>query len=554
MDFSRIEAQKLLLEERPFDLEDALERALQICCMSAAKKRINVTCVVDDAVPRMLLGDVGRLQQVLLNSLGNSLKFTPDGGVVQLRCELLCAQAGQSPLLQVCVRDNGIGISQEGLAKLFASFTQVDSSPSRKYDGAGLGLAISRRLCEAMGGSMSAESAGLGCGSTFRMTFALREAPQSRGAGPQPSLDWNGRILAGRRVLVADACEPMRLAIAQWLHQWGCAHVCSAGGAEELAAQLEGGGVWDAVVTDASSPLLLAIQAHVGRCAVACAPEACADSSAAAASPPAPLRVFALTWPAMPQLLPDTVVVRTTTSTDGARRSAFHDPAESCPHNLLPGCASVPKPVRQSRLRDALAAAFAPQLLQGVEEAKDRHAAAGQFGGSLVSSHSVASLELPPAFAAAANDDARTAGTAQPVLARSLRILLAEDHAVNQKVVIALLKRNGHQVVCVAHDGIDALEKLRSTPGGAAAFDVILMDLHMPRMGGIDCAAAITAEWPHSGTPIIAVTADAFEESRQRCMDAGFAGWLSKPFRVDGMTRVLAEVCGGVTSRPTGAQ
>ena len=111
-------------------------------------------------------------------------------------------------------------------------------------------------------------------------------------------------------------------------------------------------------------------------------------------------------------------------------------------------------------------------------------------------------------------------------------------------MVIGLLNKYGHQVTCVACDGVDALEKLRALPHGPNSFDVILMDLHMPRMGGIDCAAAITAEWPHCSTPVIAVTADAFEESRQRCLDAGFAGWLAKPFRVDGMVKVLSDVCG----------
>ena len=210
LDFSRIEAQKLLLEERPFYLEEALERTLQICCMSAAKKRINVTVRVDEGLPSCLIGDAGRLQQVLLNALGNSLKFTPNGGVVQLHCGVATGERGQR-MLHIAVADSGIGISPAGLAKLFASFSQVDSSPSRKYDGAGLGLAISRRLCEAMGGTMRAESPGLGHGSTFHITLALKEAPAAVTDGGGAALPYApAPTLAGRRLLVVDACAPVR--------------------------------------------------------------------------------------------------------------------------------------------------------------------------------------------------------------------------------------------------------------------------------------------------------------------------------------------------------
>ena len=584
LDFSRIEAQKLLLEERPFDLEDALERALQICSMPAAKKRINVTCTVAPDVPRILLGDAARLQQVLLNSLGNSLKFTPDGGCVELLCSLAHNEEG-APLLEIQVRDNGIGISQEGLSKLFASFSQVDSSPSRKYDGAGLGLAISRRLCEAMGGSMNAASAGLGLGATFYLTIALKlpEAGQqdhARSLTPLTELEREvcARILDGKRLLVCDSCMPVREALVKWLAAWGTAHVRCCASGEELQGALAQDGPWDAVITEASSPMLQAVVQHMDqRVVTATRDEDCADNTAGGQDQGnvRPLQVFALTWPMPVQPAPTAVIIRApVTSASGEQRRSTYDPAESAPQTVVPSCISIPKPLRQSRLREALGFIFAPQLLalnadavamdaagEGTVDGRARATHMPLMGGmrpstSALSLAALAAGEgLPGGVTATAPAQggapsaAAAAGGSTGAVMRRLRVMLAEDHAINQKVVIGLLNRYGHQVTCVAFDGIDALEKLRATPQGPNAFDVILMDLHMPRMGGIDCAAAIGSEWPHCTTPIIAVTADAFEESRQRCLDAGFAGWLAKPFRVDGMMKVLAEVCGDTGAR-----
>jgi hypothetical protein len=540
LDFSRIEAQKLLLEERPFDLEEALERALQICCMSAAKKRINVTCSVEDGVPCQLVGDAGRLQQVLLNALGNSLKFTPDGGVVELRCSTTTNTEGH-PLLHIAVADSGIGISPAGLAKLFNSFSQVDSSPSRKYDGAGLGLAISRRLCEAMGGTMSAVSPGLGCGSTFNITFALKRARalSPGGAKPADACSSTFPTLAGRRLVVVDKCAPVRAALAQWLRTWGAAEVAEAACPGSLAELLERGAgpdgseAWDAVITEACAPLLHTVLSHLDGPGPACAQDTCADSGGggglvsslcdhAGRAPPtgaagATLRVFAMAWPSMPAPPTDpkfpAVVPRSgfggssVAPVEGAL-PVLDTPeiAETSPQDLIPCCVTVWKPVRKSRLRDALAAAFGPDVAQlrinfGDDAAVPGSAGAtGGFAGAhpLHNSNSMASFascgdvgdcaaQVKLTSAAAAAAAAAAAGAAAPLTSRSardaagagaatpaaasLRVMLAEDHVINQKVVVSLLNRYGHKVVCVANDGLDALDKLRNTPGGPAAFD-----------------------------------------------------------------------------------
>jgi CheY-like chemotaxis protein len=516
LDFSRIEAQKLLLEELPFSLEETLERVLQICSTSAAKKRINVAYTVDRDVPLRLVGDAGRLQQVLLNSVVNSLKFTPRGGTVELRCSNGVNEQGQR-MLTVEVRDNGIGISEEGLSKLFACFSQVDSMPSRKFDGAGLGLAISRRLCEAMGGTMTAQSAGLDKGSTFFMSVLLKQEPPPA-PGVSVPVQPLSTFLDGRRLLLADTCEPVRIALLAWLtHSWGAVEVKGVADERELAEALERGAGgqglrWDAVLCNSSTPLLSVIKAHSLR-----------------APALKPSHVFAFTWPVIPASTSVVGLVRPASFSafEGKDFTPFAgDAATTCPEEVMPGCISLPKPLRQSRVCNALASIFAPELLR-MEEADKAEARVGRKA-SLATKASPSSGSL--------------ANGPQPGEGESgLRVLLAEDHSINQKVVIGLLKRYKHRVTCVAHDGVDALEKLRLAEG-PDAFDVILMDLHMPRMGGLECAKAISAEWPQSRTPIIAVTADAFEESRQRCLSQGFAGWLSKPFRVDGMLKVLAEV------------
>jgi hypothetical protein len=525
LDFSRIEAQKLLLEERPFNLEDALERALQICCMTAAKKRINVTCSVDDGTPRHLIGDVGRLQQVLLNALGNSLKFTPDRGVVQLRCGTVVDADGQR-LLHIAVMDSGIGISPAGLAKLFASFSQVDSSPSRKYDGAGLGLAISRRLCEAMGGTMRAESPGLGCGSTFHVTLKLKEAPASSSEPVDASCTAVVfPTLSGRHFLIADACTPVCSALAQWLRAWGVADVVEANTVTALETALargaEGGAPWDGIITEASTPFLQAVLTHLDGAGPACAQDTCADSGGAPGIPselaeqaPRPLsrtgdavhatHVFALAWPAMPLPVIDLKFPGAPRAAYGACSAGAADglqfgmePAdgrETSPQDLVASCVTIVKPVRQSRLREALVAAFGADVSRlggNAGDAAVRNALAmatralQASGRPLHASNSMASfascgdvgdcaptkaklMQAGPPLAAGA---AAGANMAVEPPAPSLCVMLAEDHLINQKVVVSLLNRYGHKVACVANDGLDALHKLRATPGGPSAFD-----------------------------------------------------------------------------------
>ena len=176
LDFSKIEAGRMELESQPFVLRECVDAALNLVRARAAEKGVALTAAIDAEVPVAVAGDVTRLRQVLLNLLSNAIKFTDKGEVA------LTVRRGGDDELVFAVRDSGIGLTEEGLGKLFKSFSQADSSTTRKYGGTGLGLAISKRLVELMGGTMSAESAGPGQGSTFRFSIRAREAPV-----PQPT-------------------------------------------------------------------------------------------------------------------------------------------------------------------------------------------------------------------------------------------------------------------------------------------------------------------------------------------------------------------------------
>jgi signal transduction histidine kinase/ActR/RegA family two-component response regulator len=310
LDFSKIEAGRMELESQPFVLRECVESALNLVRARAAEKGVALTVHIDPGVPAAVAGDVTRLRQVLLNLLSNAIKFTEKGEVA-----LTVQRGGEADELAFAVRDSGIGLTEEGLGKLFKSFSQADSSTTRKYGGTGLGLAISKRLAELMGGTMSAESAGPGQGSTFR--FSIR-APQAE--APQP-----------------------------------------------------------------------------------------------------------------------------------AQAKPAIDPAMA-----------------------------------------ERH---------------------------------------------PLRILLAEDNLVNQKLALRVLAQMGYRAD-LAKNGVEAIEALERQP-----YDVVLMDVQMPEMDGLEASRRIVERWPQAGRPrIVAMTANATQGDREECLAAGMDDYLTKPFRVEQLVAALAKV------------
>jgi PAS domain S-box-containing protein len=447
LDYSKIEAGKLELERAPFDLRECVEGALDIVAPRASQKEIELGCLIDDRVPPGIVGDVARLRQVLLNLLSNAVKFTEEGEVVvHVGAEPGPGEAGLR--LQLAVRDTGIGIPQDRMDRLFASFSQVDASTTRRYGGTGLGLAISKRLVELMGGTMSVESAE-GAGSTFRIELTVREAEVAARIAAEDGLP----ELAGKRLLVVDDNATNREIVIRQARSWGMEPVA---------------------VEHASAALALV-----------------------AAGEPFDVAVLDM-------MMPDV---------DGltlAREIRGHRGARELPLVLL---TSV------GRLPEARAAAeFTAQLAKPIK--------ASQLYNVLLRVLAQR-VEASQVVEAVVND-------AVPASSSSLRILLAEDNAVNQKVALALLHRLGYRAD-VAWNGVEALAALERR-----TYDVVLMDVQMPELDGLDATRRICERWPAETRPrIIAMTANALREDREACFAAGMDDYVAKPIRPEELATAL---------------
>jgi PAS domain S-box-containing protein len=438
LDFSKIEAGQMELDEQPFDVRDCVEGTLELLAPRAAQKRLELACSVDPAVPAAVTGDATRLRQVLVNLVGNAIKFT-DRGEVVVRVGSRRGADGRHEL-HFAVSDTGIGIPPERLDRLFRSFSQVDASTTRRYGGTGLGLAISKRLCELMGGSMGVESTP-GKGSTFSFTVPAREA-----AGrPRPDRYAEQPELSGKRLMIVDDNPTNRQVLRLQLSSWGLLTRECGSGAEALEL-LRLGESFDAALLDVQMPDMDGVQLA----------EEIRRLPGAAGLP-----LIALS--SLGRLLPE--------------RAAF--------------AASLTKPVRQSQLYDVLL-----RLFDG----------------------------------AAAEGDGRRAVRERraydPCLAerQPLRILVAEDVAVNQKLILTMLAQFGYRAD-VAANGLEVLGALERQP-----YDVVLMDVQMPDMDGLEASRHIRQRWPGAQGPrIVALTANAMAGDRDLCLAAGMDDYLTKP-------------------------
>jgi signal transduction histidine kinase/DNA-binding response OmpR family regulator/putative methionine-R-sulfoxide reductase with GAF domain/tetratricopeptide (TPR) repeat protein len=468
LDFSKIEAGRMDIERQPFDLRDCVEGALDLVATRAAEKKLDLAYLFEGEVPPVVEGDVTRLRQVLLNLLANAVKFTPAGEVV-----LTAAQAGEHTL-RFTVRDTGIGLSEANLAKLFQSFSQADSSTTRKYGGTGLGLAISRRLSELMGGSMWAQSAGPGEGASFHFTLHAPAAqwplaaPARRSIlGPQPGL-------AGKRLLVVDDNATNRKVLDLQTARWGLVPT-STGSPGEALAWIEAGERFDLAILDMHMPQM--------------------DGAALARG----LRELA---PQMPRVLFTSLgAVR-----EWARGELFD--------------AVLGKPLHQSALFDTLV-----ELLARDEAAGAPAAPGGAHTAALAAS---AAPALDPTLAER----------------HPLRILLAEDNLVNQKLALRLLKQMGYRAD-IAANGIEVIESLERQ-----RYDLVLMDVQMPEMDGLEATRRIAARWPESDRPrIVAMTANAMQGDREACVAAGMDDYVTKPVRPGELQRALTAAADGTPAR-----
>lgn len=454
LDFSKIEAGKLDLERVEFDLVKTLGPALKALALQAGRKGLELNFLVEAEVPASVVTDPGRLRQVLVNLVGNAIKFTERG---EVNVGVL-SEAGEdgTDWLRFSVQDTGIGISPEKQRAIFDSFAQADSSVTRRYGGTGLGLTIARRLVEIMGGRLWLKSAP-GEGSTFYFTVPVRVGETQRQAEPDVDLE-------GLSVLVVDDNGTNRRILEKILLAWSMRPVLAEDARtalRELEREPATGQTFRLVLVDASMPEMDGFALIEG------------------------IRQD-------PRLAELTIIVLT---------SAGH-PGEIARGRELGIAAYLIKPIGPAELREAMLRALGTKRT------------------------GAAASESRPA--------------AQPAR-RPLRILLAEDNAVNQKVVCRLLENQGHQVQ-IAENGSQALDCL-----SRGSFDVILMDVQMPEMDGLEATARIRSRERNTGrhVPIIALTAHALKTDHDRCLAAGMDGYLSKPIRPDELFRQIEHLCGG---------
>jgi signal transduction histidine kinase/CheY-like chemotaxis protein len=480
LDFSKIESDMLELEAQPFDLRECVELAIDVVALDAAGKGIELIWYIEPEVPAIVVGDATRLRQILVNLLSNAVKFTERGEI-----ELTLGRAGEPPdrageppdrageppdrageprrdqgdgavMLQLAVRDTGIGIPPDRLDRLFRSFSQIDSSTTRKYGGTGLGLAISKRLAEMMGGTMWVESQGIpdqGC--TFHVSFGVTPL-HAAGQAPAQAPGRTPALLRDRRVLVVDDNAASRRVLAAKLRYLGavvdtCASASEAldrmSGQSPAPATARTGAGFDLFVIDLGLPEMDGLA--LGRA----------------------IRARTATAPA-PMILLVPVGHRDLDASDFA--------------------AVASKPCRSRQFTEALARALAP-------------------GAALAPSP-------------AANASPFDAGMAERL---PLRILVAEDNALNQRLLLRLLARMGYRAD-VAGNGIEAVEAIERQP-----YDLIFMDMQMPEMDGLEATGTIRSRAGRTAQPrIIALTANATAEDRERCLAAGMDDYLSKPIRI----------------------
>ncbi len=444
LDFSKIESGKMTLERRPFHLRQCLEESIDLFVARVREKKLELAYLIAPDVPANLVGDSNHLRQIFTNLIGNAIKFTEKGDiVVNVQCQ---SRDERGYHLLFSVTDTGIGIPKEGIARLFQSFHQVDSSTTRRYGGTGLGLVISKRLAELMGGSMWVESEP-GIGSTFFFTAILEATPVTGGIESQHE----PASLKPSHVLIVDDNAANRNVLEMQLKAWGMFSASASSGPEALEKM--GGNVFDVVLLDLQMPDMdgITLAREIRK------------------SSDVPLILL---------------------SSTGDRE--IGETGDLFAFQIL-------KPIKQSLLFDALSE------ISGIKRKSTRKTVAKRFDSGMAARH-------------------------------PLRILLAEDNAINQKVGLIMLAKLGYKpdLVVNGREAVAAADKTR--------YDLILMDVQMPEMGGVEATRLLREKFDENCPFIVALTAEALEGDRERFLALGFAGYLSKPLRPQDLQEMLRMV------------
>ena len=448
LDFSKIEAGKLLIEHIPYHVGRTVAETLKTTALRAQEKGLELVCDIGPDVPMHVIGDPGRLRQILVNIVGNAIKFTAKGEIVVGVARAPLTTPGETAL-QFSVRDTGIGIPANKIDSIFEAFSQEDSSITRKYGGTGLGLTICARLAQAMGGRIWVESEP-GQGSTFHFTTRVDLDPSGESA--QAALV----DFFGKRVLIVDDNEVNRMVLVRTLRQIGMQTHDVASGTEALEwlrAQSATDKGCDMVLLDAQMPVMdgFTTATHIRQ-----EPQ----------------------FGEVPMLM--------------LSSAGMKGDAQRAKDVGIAGYLS--KPVTREEVLEAIGRLMAPADSRPVE---------------LVTRHLMREQQRP------------------------LQVLLVEDHVVNQKLALAFLERWGHETD-VAENGSIGVDKVL-----AKDYDVVLMDMMMPVMDGLEATRMIRSKQKGRRVPIVAMTANAMQGDRERCIEAGMDDYLSKPIKAAELQAML---------------
>ncbi|HSS31044.1 MAG TPA: MASE1 domain-containing protein [Nitrospiraceae bacterium] len=465
LDFSKFEAGGLTFETIDFDLRTTVEEALDLFAKPAQRKGLELGCLLHAEVPTALRGDPGRLRQILINLIGNALKFTQQGEVMihVTRSQ----ESADRTLIEFAVVDTGIGIAPEVQGLLFKPFTQADTSTTRKFGGTGLGLAICKQLVERMGGQIGLESA-LGQGSTFRFTVWLTQ--QQTHATPIPR-----GSLAGRRLCIVDDNASNRRILEQYAFQWGLHSATASDGDEALALLKEAaaeGEAFDLAILDLQMPRMNGLE-------------------------------LARTIKSDPLLTATRLVLLTSMGMRGQAEQAKQAGI----------AAYLSKPVHRSHLYDCLTMIVDMSAKSSTDRLEV--GTASRLHDVLVTRHVIK----------------------EAAMAARVRILVAEDNIVNQKIAVGQLEKLGYRADVVANglEAVDAVARIR--------YALVLMDCQMPEMDGWEAAAMIRKHEGARGNqrvPIIAITANAMPGDREKCRKAGMDDYLAKPVTLEELQVAVA--------------
>jgi len=450
LDFSKIESGKMELEENPFEVKECIEDAFELLTAEAVKKRLDLLHLIETEVPDFIIGDVTRLRQVLVNLVNNAIKFTEKGEVFVNVKKI--KQDNNIVELQFSVKDTGIGIPKEKYKKIFKSFSQVDSSTTRKFGGTGLGLAICKRLVELMGGSIWLESEE-GMGSTFHFTIKTRVSNVNP---PKIFLKSSLPALKNKRVLIVDDNDTNLQIITLQCKNWGMIPRATANGKEALS-WVKNNDPFDIAILDMLMPEMDGIT---------------------------------LSKELRKMRTKDDLPIIMLTS------AGSFDVEKELADKLF--SAFVSKPIKQSQLYNIILNVTLKDSLEDIEEVKKK-----------VLDRNM-SDKIP------------------------MRILVAEDNIINQKLILKILAQLGYKADVVGN-GLEVIETLKRQ-----RYDMIFMDIQMPEMDGLEATKNINQNWHNEDRPtIVAMTANVMHGDKEKCINAGMDDYISKPVLIEEVQKII---------------